>query len=170
MGQVELETLLRQQVHRHRITAEGVDRQHVEALRIATLQLALHLDPRIAEDDVDLGAARPGVVQEGEVRLGHPDDLRVDLVVALVVAGLFAASRHTAVFVGVRRDRAGAEPDEAHTKLAMRDLALGMKLNGQPDAAVTAVVGRRPGAFVRVPVLESVPRMSVHQVVLVHAG
>ncbi len=116
-------------MHRHRITAEGIDCQHVEILRIATLQLALHFDPRITEDDIDLGTARPGVVQEREVRLGQPDDLRVDLVVALVVPGLFAASRHVAIFVGVRRDRARAEPDEAHTKLAIRDIALGMILN-----------------------------------------
>src|SRR3979490_311834 len=53
MPQIDAERLARAQVPRDRVAREGIDRQHVEALR----RLALHGEPGVAERNLD--ARRP---------------------------------------------------------------------------------------------------------------
>ena len=79
MLKINVESLLRQQMNRNRIAAEGVEHQHVELLR-RLLQFPFQRQPGIAQHDLDRRASLAGVGQIGEVGLGQRANLGIDFV------------------------------------------------------------------------------------------
>ena len=65
---VDLEALACQQVHGYGIAVEGVDCEHIEALRRSILELSLHENASIAYLHVDVRTARPCVGESPRTR------------------------------------------------------------------------------------------------------
>lgn len=77
---IDVHRLLGEQMHRYRVTGEGVDRKQIQFQRPGTLEQ----QPAVA--DFDTHAAR-GVAEEGKVLPRQALDGRVDLEESIVVAG-----------------------------------------------------------------------------------
>src|SRR6266568_2798157 len=110
------------EVNGYRVAGEGIDRQHIEVLG----RLALQIQPRIAERDLD---GRVALADEAEVTLGDADHRGVDVVEAVDVT-----------LGAVGRDRSGAEPDDADLQRPKRRVH---RLQYAPDAGSLRVVARR---------------------------
>jgi len=101
VAQVERERFAGEQVDRDGVAGEGVEQQQVEPAR----GFGGEREARVAGHQ---GVAR-AALQEVELRLGHRDHQRVQLVESVVVAG--------AAVVGAQH--ADPEPDDAHAQLGV---------------------------------------------------
>src|SRR6266849_8591557 len=149
---VNFKSLLRQQVHRNGVAAEGIHDQHIEILRFVALQFALHREARVAGNYFNPCAA---VTQKREVfriaRNAH--HIRINFIEANRVSRL-----------SIRSESANSQAHDANARSAIFGRrARRASRYDQPSTAVSAVVGSWLTALHLLMELIAMQNASVHQ-------